>query len=188
MHRLQIRRATAAQWMTANPTLLSGEFGVETDTSQFKIGNGTDAWVDLAYSGGVGPAGPAGPTGDPGDTTIFVDTVDPVAVEVDGDMWVNATSGDLFSQVAGTWTLQGNLKGPTGATGGTGPEGPQGDTGPPGADSTVPGPTGPTGATGPEGPQGDQGPQGEPGAAGATGATGPTGPTGGAGKSLGMEL
>lgn len=44
------RRGTAAAWTAANPTLLSGEMGVETDTRKFKIGNGTDAWNDLGYS------------------------------------------------------------------------------------------------------------------------------------------
>ena len=46
---MQQRRDTAANWTSANPTLLSGELGYETDTNKFKIGNGTAAWSALAY-------------------------------------------------------------------------------------------------------------------------------------------
>lgn len=47
---IQIRRGTAAQWTSANPTLAAGEFGFETDTGKAKIGNGATAWNSLAYS------------------------------------------------------------------------------------------------------------------------------------------
>jgi hypothetical protein len=51
------RRGTASQWTTANPILGSGEPGFETDTSKFKIGNGTASWSELDYfSGGGGSA------------------------------------------------------------------------------------------------------------------------------------
>jgi hypothetical protein len=46
---IQIRRGTAAQWTSANPTLGSGEFGYETDTGKFKIGDGSTAWNSLGY-------------------------------------------------------------------------------------------------------------------------------------------
>lgn len=46
---IQLRRGTAAQWTTANPVLLEGEFGWETDTGEFKIGNGTSTWTALGY-------------------------------------------------------------------------------------------------------------------------------------------
>jgi hypothetical protein len=47
--RMQQRRGTAAQWTAANPTLAAGEIGFETDTNQFKIGNGSSAWSALSY-------------------------------------------------------------------------------------------------------------------------------------------
>jgi hypothetical protein len=47
--RMQQRRGTAEQWTTANPTLAAGEIGFETDTSKFKIGNGSSAWSALTY-------------------------------------------------------------------------------------------------------------------------------------------
>ena len=56
---IQMRRGTASQWQSSNPTLASGEWGLETDTDKFKIGNGTDAWNSITtYSSlGVGTAG-----------------------------------------------------------------------------------------------------------------------------------
>jgi hypothetical protein len=47
--RMQQRRGTSEQWTSANPILNVGEIGYETDTNQFKIGDGTNHWDDLAY-------------------------------------------------------------------------------------------------------------------------------------------
>jgi len=47
--RMQQRRGTAAQWSGANPILAAGEIGFETDTSKFKIGNGSSTWSALNY-------------------------------------------------------------------------------------------------------------------------------------------
>ena len=44
--KIQLRRGTAAQWTSANPILYEGEFGFETDTRQYKIGDGVHAWND----------------------------------------------------------------------------------------------------------------------------------------------
>lgn len=49
--RIVMRNDSAENWTTKNPTLLNGEFGVENDSHKFKIGDGTTAWVDLAYAG-----------------------------------------------------------------------------------------------------------------------------------------
>jgi hypothetical protein len=49
MTQIQFRRGTAAQWTSANPVLASGELGFETDTKEFKIGDGTTAWTTLGY-------------------------------------------------------------------------------------------------------------------------------------------
>lgn len=51
MDRIQIRRGTAAAWAAANPTLLSGEPGLETDTGRIKYGDGATAWNALRYVG-----------------------------------------------------------------------------------------------------------------------------------------
>lgn len=51
--RIQNRRDTAANWTSTNPTLASGEIGVESNTGKFKIGDGSTAWTSLLYA----PAG-----------------------------------------------------------------------------------------------------------------------------------
>lgn len=55
--RIQFRRDTSANWAATNPILAQGELGLETNTSQFKIGNGSTAWNSLSYGGLTGPAG-----------------------------------------------------------------------------------------------------------------------------------
>lgn len=59
----QFRRGTAAEWTTANPTLASGEMGIETDSSRFKVGTGLLGWTSLGYGGIAGPTGSTGPVG-----------------------------------------------------------------------------------------------------------------------------
>jgi hypothetical protein len=48
---VQARRGTAAQWTTANPVLAAGEMGYETDTGNFKMGDGSTLWNAMAYEG-----------------------------------------------------------------------------------------------------------------------------------------
>ncbi len=48
--RIQLRRDTAANWVSANPVLAQGEMGVELDSGKAKIGNGATAWNSLAYA------------------------------------------------------------------------------------------------------------------------------------------
>lgn len=45
--------ATSAQWSNANPVLMSGEMGVESDTQKYKIGDGVTNWSNLPYVSGV---------------------------------------------------------------------------------------------------------------------------------------
>lgn len=76
---IQVRRGTAAQWTSANPTLSSGEWGFETDTNKVKIGDGTTAWASLAYKGAGTVTSVAGGTGITGGTitssgTLAIDT------------------------------------------------------------------------------------------------------------------
>ena len=47
--RIQLRRDTAANWVSANPTLTAGELGYETDTYKIKLGTGSTAWNSLPY-------------------------------------------------------------------------------------------------------------------------------------------
>ena len=46
------RYDTAANWTAQNPTLLAGEFGIESDTKRWKVGDGSTAWTSLLYSNG----------------------------------------------------------------------------------------------------------------------------------------
>ena len=44
-----IRRGTASEWTSANPILLEGEVGVETDSKKLKVGDGLTVWASLPY-------------------------------------------------------------------------------------------------------------------------------------------
>ena len=46
---IQLRRDSASNWSTINPTLAEGEVGLELDTGKSKVGDGTTAWNSLAY-------------------------------------------------------------------------------------------------------------------------------------------
>jgi hypothetical protein len=46
---ISLRNDTAADWATANPRLLTGEFGFETDTFKAKVGDGVLYWNSLPY-------------------------------------------------------------------------------------------------------------------------------------------
>jgi hypothetical protein len=48
--RIQVRRDIAANWVTNNPVLSDGEWGVETNTLKYKLGDGATSWTSLPYS------------------------------------------------------------------------------------------------------------------------------------------
>lgn len=58
---IQVRRGTAAQWISADPTLAAGELGVETDTRRVKVGDGSTAWTSLDYIEAEPPGGKSVP-------------------------------------------------------------------------------------------------------------------------------
>lgn len=49
-NKIQIRRDTTANWTANNPILAVGEIGINVDTNDFKIGNGTSNWNTLSYT------------------------------------------------------------------------------------------------------------------------------------------
>lgn len=53
-NKIQFRRDIGANWISANPILSEGEFGVELVTGLFKIGDGVRTWKTLPYSTGNG--------------------------------------------------------------------------------------------------------------------------------------
>lgn len=126
--KIQQRRGTAAEWTAANPVLMQGEMGVETDTLKVKIGNGTTAWSSLPYftqgttgaTGATGPQGPQGIKGDTGDTGPTGPT-GPANTLAIGTVAGGASAGATITGVAPNQTL--NLTLPEGPTG---PQGPQG--------------------------------------------------------------
>jgi hypothetical protein len=95
---IQVRRGTAAQWVTANPVLSSGELGFETDTGKFKIGDGALEWDELKYAGGGGVAVSETAPEDPDE----------------GALWFNSTTGITSIYFNSEWvelSLTGNLDG-----------------------------------------------------------------------------
>jgi hypothetical protein len=51
--RMAQRYDTATNWTAANPTLLAGEIGIESDTKKWKLGTGAAAWNSLGYIPGL---------------------------------------------------------------------------------------------------------------------------------------
>jgi len=47
--KIKLRGDTAANWAANNPLLEEREMGIETNTNNFKFGNGTDRWNSLEY-------------------------------------------------------------------------------------------------------------------------------------------
>lgn len=47
--KVQLRRDTAANWTSNNPTLAAGEQALETNTGLVKVGDGTTAFTSLPY-------------------------------------------------------------------------------------------------------------------------------------------
>ncbi|SNW61986.1 Collagen-like protein [Orpheovirus IHUMI-LCC2] len=58
--------------------------------------------------------GPPGPQGEPGSQIFTGDGVPPPALGADGDFYLDNLTGDYYTKVGGVWTLQGNLRGPSG--------------------------------------------------------------------------
>jgi hypothetical protein len=76
---IQVRRGTASQWTSTNPTLAAGEWGFESDTGKVKIGNGSTAWNSLGYTGAGDIEGVTAGTGlsgggSSGTVTVSIDT------------------------------------------------------------------------------------------------------------------
>ena len=97
---------TAAAWTSANPTLLAGEVGIESDTGADKVGDGTTAWNSLSYRT-IGTAGLADSTTAAWDTAtpgeIQVHVIRPDQINVAFDTNSTALTAPLYMVVKTAW-------------------------------------------------------------------------------------
>jgi len=99
---MQQRRDTAANWTSADPTLLAGELGYESDTGKLKIGDGSTAWSSLAYEPGFSLSAYPLATSDIADDAITGDKLaNDITIANDltvtGDLTVNGTTTTINS-------------------------------------------------------------------------------------------
>ena len=97
--KIQVKRANAATWTAANTVLSAGEIGLESDTSKFKIGNGSTAWTSLAYS--ITSNLSASSLNDLGDVTIS-SAADGDFLRWNGTAWIN-DAVNLGTDTAGSF-------------------------------------------------------------------------------------
>ena len=90
--KIQLRRDTAADWTSNNPTMAAGEFGWESDTNRFKIGDGSNAWNSLAYADTLKTLG---------DISVIGSTI---SAPSNGDLTLT-TSGSGKVNISGAYTL-----------------------------------------------------------------------------------
>ena len=90
--KIQLRRDTAADWTSNNPTLSEGEFGWESDTNRFKIGDGSAAWNSLEYADTLKTLGDLAVTGSS------------ISAPSNGDLTLT-TSGSGKVNISGAYTL-----------------------------------------------------------------------------------
>ena len=101
--RIQLRRDTAANWVSADPVLRAGEIGIETDTLKFKIGTGA-TWTATANYANVTPTGLSNSLGD------YILAADqgnpggPAELDSNGDLLVPENSIILWDDADYTYT------------------------------------------------------------------------------------
>ena len=108
---IQVRRGTASQWTSTNPTLAAGEFGFETDTNKIKCGTGSTAQTSLPYlnndgditgvTAGTGISG----GGTSGTVTVSIDST--VATLTGTQTLTNKTIDAASNTLTGVVTLTG---------------------------------------------------------------------------------
>jgi hypothetical protein len=116
--RMQQRRGTAAQWVSTNsgngPILNAGEIGYETDTNKFKIGDGTNHWINLDYfidaSSTVNPAFGSNITFEGATANAFETTLQVTDPTADRTITLPDASGTVvLADGSGNVTVSGDL-------------------------------------------------------------------------------
>jgi hypothetical protein len=153
-----------------------GETGEKGDTGERGIQGIQGIQGETGATGIQGIQGIQGIPGIDGlDGTMWFNgtSVPSPSLGVNGDLYLNTNTNNIYKKVSGTWKIITNIKGDKGD------EGVKGDTGATGDMGAI-GPMGPRGITGETGVgiKGDKGDRGDVGATGATGEQGPTGETG----------
>ena len=104
--RIQLRRDTAANWVSSNPVLRAGEVGIETDTLKFKIGNGSSTWTQITNYANVTSTGLSNSLND----YILASTLDtpngPAKLNADGELLIPEDSIILWNDAEYTYTTK----------------------------------------------------------------------------------
>ena len=90
-YQIQFRNDTSTNWTSVNPVLAQGELGLETDTSKYKIGDGTTAWNSLSYGTLSGSVSGLGLTA----------TTDPAPVAGEITLYSKSVGGRLLPKFVG---------------------------------------------------------------------------------------
>lgn len=96
----QFRRGSASEWSSANTVLANGEIGIETTTSQFKIGNGTTGWNSLSYGGLNGAVGYTGSQGSVSTSNVLLGQFRETTVaagNISGNVSLDVSQGTIFT-------------------------------------------------------------------------------------------
>jgi len=113
---IQIRRDTAANWITADSNLAQGELGFEMDTYKLKIGDGVTSWGSLAYYSTGTISGGVYTSGTPATLEVNNDT-NTISLDFDGNFnlrtwntdfnanWINLYNDQTLPAGGLTWTL-----------------------------------------------------------------------------------
>jgi hypothetical protein len=134
----------AATWLSGSGVPSSGlgsngdlYFRTATGDTYFKSGGSWSLALNLVgpqgATGATGGAGATGAAGSNGATWLSGSGVPSGGSGANGDFYLRTSNGDVYTKSAGTWSVTGNILGPTGATGSAGSTGAAGSNGAPGA-------------------------------------------------------
>lgn len=101
---LSLRGDTRERWLEFNPVLADREFVIETDTRQFKIGNGVSQYQNLPYGGLIGPSGIGVPSGGTSGQIIAKSSLSDYSTE-----WVDQFTGESPT-LTGLISLNGSVR------------------------------------------------------------------------------